>query len=96
MADLMVQINGVQVPLKDCAWFQCKACGCIVAALLAVQECDTYATAEQAHKAWRRDKRSREKDSRDGLTIELMTMAHYREHIGANWECDQHKKASAW
>jgi hypothetical protein len=91
MPDLMVQIGGETVPLKDCGWFQRKACGCIVSALLAVQGGDTYATAEQAHKVWRRDKRSREKDIRDGLTIELITMAHYREHIGAKWECEQHR-----
>lgn len=94
MTVLMAQIDGKTYPLDECGWLQRKPCGCIVAALVAVPARGTaYATAEQAHKHLRPNKRSRDKDTREGLTFELITMAHYREHIGAKWECDQHRKA---
>lgn len=92
---LMVTVGGEQVPLDECGWFQREKCGCIIAAFVAVVGNRVLATAEQAHKHAAPNRRSREKDDREGRTWELMTMAHYRQHIGRRWECDQHRKDGA-
>lgn len=88
---LTVHLDGKPVPLDECGWLQRKSCGCIVAALLAVLGDDVYATVEQAHKHLSPRKDTRAREIRDGYRIELITMAHYREHIGAQWECDEHR-----
>ncbi|MFD5508954.1 hypothetical protein ACFWIB_14425 [Streptomyces sp. NPDC127051] len=96
MNDLMVQIDGEAVPLASCGWLMRETCGCIVAALVAVPTKGiVYATAEQAHRHLEPNKRVRDKDVREGRHMELITMAHYRENIRANWECEQHAAATA-
>jgi hypothetical protein len=94
---LTVTVNDQPVPLDECGWLQRRPCGCIVAAVVAVVECAddsgwVLATADQAHRHLNPTKRDRAKAERAGLTTELITMAHYREDIGANWECEQHQK----
>lgn len=91
---LTVTVNDQQVPLDECGWFERRPCGCIVTATAAVVDGEggwVLATADQAVHHWRRTKRERDRAAREGITTELMTMAHYREHVGANWECAQHK-----
>ena len=51
------------------------------------------ATADQAHRHLNPTKRDRAKADRAGLTTELITMRHYRDHIGAQWECEEHRAA---
>lgn len=92
---LTVVIDGQPIPLDDCGWFERRPCGCIVSAVVAVDAPDredgwVLATADQASKHWNKTKRQQEKAAREGITVELMTMAHYREHIGAKWECEEH------
>lgn len=90
-ATLSVLIDGHHVPLSACGWIQREQCGCIVAALVAVPTRGTvYATAEQAHQHLSKTKRERTEDERAGRYMELITMQHYREQIGAKWECEQH------
>jgi hypothetical protein len=99
---LTVTIDGQPVPLDDCGWIQRRPCGCIVSAVLAVVDAkdDTgwvLAAADQAHRHLNPTKRERTAAEREGITVattELITMAHYREHIGANWECSAHAKAA--
>lgn len=89
---ILIDIDGQHVPLNECGWIERRPCGCIVSAVVAVSEGHyTLATPEQAGQHLRRTKRERDKAAREGLTIEPITMAHYRENIGANWECDAHK-----
>lgn len=93
---LTVTVNDQQVPLDECGWFERRPCGCIVVAVVAVDAPGrddgwVLATADQAHRHLNPTKRDRAKAAEAGLTLELMTVAHYREHVGANWECDQHK-----
>lgn len=91
----MVTVGSELVPLAACGWFQREGCGCIVAAMVAVPgDGNVYATAEQAAKHMRPKKSSRDKDAREGRTWELITMAYYREHIGAKWECAEHAPAA--
>ncbi|NUP46165.1 MAG: hypothetical protein HOW97_02455 [Catenulispora sp.] len=92
---LMVTVAGEQVPLDECGWFQREKCGCIIAAVVAVVGSRVIATAEQAHKHMTPSAHTRAKEDREGCTWELMTMAHYRQHIGRRWECDQHRKDGA-
>ncbi|MFE9286645.1 hypothetical protein ACH4NO_18330 [Streptomyces olivaceus] len=96
--NLTVVVDGEHVPLDACGWFERRPCGCIVAAAVAVVEARddsgwVLATADQAHRHMNPTKRDRDRAAKAGLRTELMTMAHYREHVGANWECEQHAAA---
>jgi hypothetical protein len=93
---LTVMVANQPVPLDECGWLQRRPCGCIVSAVVAVVGSRVIATAQQAHEHLNRTKRERTAAERDGITVattELITMAHYHEHIGANWECEQHAAA---
>ncbi|OQQ13026.1 hypothetical protein B0675_40115 [Streptomyces sp. M41(2017)] len=95
---LTVTVNDQPVPLDDCGWIQRRPCGCIVAALVAVSGSRVVATAQQAHEHLNKGKREQAAAEREGITVgrtELITMQHYRDHIGANWECDAHKPQPA-
>ncbi|MFE0470572.1 hypothetical protein ACFW2V_03000 [Streptomyces sp. NPDC058947] len=97
---LKVEVDGMLVSLDECGWFQRRPCGCIVAAVTAVVETVddsgwVLATAEQAHRHLNPRKRDRDRAAREGITTELMTMRHYREHVGANWECDTHERPAS-
>lgn len=87
---LTVTVDGQPVPLDECGWFERRPCGCIVSAIVAVVGDRVIATADQAIRHWNPTIRQRERAAREGVTVELMTMTHYREHIGADWECEQH------
>lgn len=98
--NLTVTIDGQSVPLDECGWIERRSCGCIVSAVVAVVETTdesgwVLATADQAHQHFNPKKRDRDEAAREGLTTELITMQHYREHIGANWECETHAKTEA-
>ncbi|MEU8829422.1 hypothetical protein [Streptomyces sp900116325] len=95
MPDLMVQIDGQTLPLKDCSWSMWAPCGCMVAISLAVGGEQILATEEQAHKNHSPRKRDRDREIRLGYRWELITMARYRNEIGSKWECDQHQRATS-
>ena len=97
---LTVTVNGQPEPLEACGWLQRRPCGCIVAAVVAVvgtvdDSGHVLATADQAHRHLNPTKRDRERAAKAGLTTELITMRHYRDHIGAKWECEQHATPAA-
>jgi hypothetical protein len=95
---LTVTVDGQPVPLDDCGWIERRPCGCIVSAAVAVVTGNggrTLATEDQAAKHLRPTKRDRTGAEREGLRLELITMRHYREHIGAKWECDTHTTSTA-
>jgi hypothetical protein len=85
-----VTIDGQPVPLDECGWLERRPCGCITSALVAVSGSRVVATPEQAHAHLNPTKRARGQAAKERLAVELITMTHYREHIGANWECEQH------
>jgi hypothetical protein len=64
---------------------QREKCGCIVSATVAVVGPRVIATAEQAEKDLFPNSRSRAKNEREGRAWDLITMAHYRQDIGAKW-----------
>jgi hypothetical protein len=97
---LTVTINDQPVPLDECGWIERRPCGCIVAAVVAVDAPDredgwVLATADQAHRHLNPTKTDRRRAERAGLRTELITMRHYREEIGAKWECEQHANPAA-
>lgn len=95
---LSVTVNGQPVPLDECGWLERRPCGCIVSAVVAVVDGEggwLLATADQAHRHLNRTKRDRDRAAKAALTTELITMTHYREHIGAKWECAAHTKDGA-
>lgn len=95
---LTVTVHGKPVPLDECGWIQRRPCGCIVAAVVAVVGARVIATADQAHQHLNPTKRDRTTAEREGITVpttELITMTHYRENIGANWECAEHAAPKA-
>ncbi|MFG3127423.1 hypothetical protein ACGFZU_06940 [Streptomyces tendae] len=95
MTTNLTVVDGESVSLDACGWFERRPCGCIVAAVVAVVETldDSgwvLATADQAHRHMNPTRRDRDRAAKAGLRTELMTMANYRTHVGANWECQQH------
>ncbi|MFJ7111743.1 hypothetical protein ACIQW4_01015 [Streptomyces albogriseolus] len=100
MTELKVEIDGALVSLDECGWIERRPCGCIVSAAVAVVKTVddsgwVLATPEQAHRHLNPTKRDRDRAAKAGLRTELITMQHYRENIGANWECTQHQKAAS-
>ncbi|MFJ8345091.1 hypothetical protein ACIQ9J_01685 [Streptomyces sp. NPDC094153] len=93
--NLTAAIDGQHVPLEECGWIESRPCGCIVAAAVAVAGHRVLATVEQAHRHLNPTKRDRDRAAKAGLTTELITMQHYRENIGAHWECQQHAPVEA-
>lgn len=91
---ISVEIDGQHIPLDDCGWLHRRACGCIAAAVLAHVTGDggwTITTPDQAHRHFTRRKDTRARETRQGMTVELITMQHYREHIATRWECPTHQ-----
>jgi hypothetical protein len=100
MPELKVEIDGALVPLDECGWIERRPCGCIVAAVVAVdaphrEDGWVLATADQAHRHLNPTTRDRDRAAKAGLRTELITMQHYQKNIGAKWECSQHQKATA-
>lgn len=95
---ITVCIDGQNVPLDECGWVKRRACGCVRAVASAVCEGEggwLLANADQAHRHFTARKDSRARETREGVTVDLITMDHYREHIGANWECPDHPRKPA-
>lgn len=95
---LTVTVDDKPVALDDCGWIQRRPCGCIVSAVVAVVTAKNntgwvLATADQATQHLLPTKRDRDRAAKAGLRTELITMQHYRDHIGAKWECPAHATA---
>lgn len=95
---ITVQFDGQAVPLDECGWLQREPCGCITAAVVAVVTGEggwTIADPDTAHRHFTKRKTERARDLKRGVTVELITMQHYRENIAANWECPAHPRKPA-
>jgi hypothetical protein len=94
--NLMVEVDGETVPLASCAWIQREKCGCVVSVALAVAGDRVLVSEEQAHKHFTPRRPSREKEIREGLRTELITMATYDASLRHSpWECELHQKQVA-
>lgn len=94
MPDLMVQINGQMVPLKDSVWITWAPCGCPCGALTAAFGDEAFATEEQAWRECFPLKRERDKYQRQGYRLELMGWDRYRSDIDLAAKCPHAKGAT--
>jgi hypothetical protein len=85
----MAVIDGTPVPLKDCAWVQTMACGCICSVATAAYDDVAYATEQQIHEHTVPLKRDRERQVRHGFTWQLITFEQYKALHGGPyaWKC---------
>ncbi|MER7151212.1 hypothetical protein [Streptomyces lydicus] len=77
MADLAltVEIDGQQHPLRDCFWILASPTGCVYSSTHG----DTAVDAETAHQLFTRLKRDRDREARQGWTVQLLTPAQWDE-----------------
>lgn len=73
----MVIIDGATVRLADCFWVRTDATGCAYSSLHG----DMAATAEQAHKEFKPRQRDRDRDTRQGYTVQLLTRYQWDEQV---------------
>ena len=93
MSAATVAIDGRPVPLDDCIWLQCRPCGCVVAAVVAVVEGEwTLATADQAHEHLNPTQRDRDRATQAGLTTVPVSSLQYREQFRDSWRCPEHAR----
>jgi hypothetical protein len=69
MPDLMVQIDDQTVPLTRCKWVLLDPAGCAFSSSTG----DSFVDAEQAHKPWKPRQRDRDRQIRQGWTVQLVT-----------------------
>jgi hypothetical protein len=74
---LMTEIDGAVTPLADCEWVLFAACGCPVGCMVA----DIAPSEELAWKEHYPLKRDRDRATREGLRMELMTRARWAAEI---------------
>ncbi|MFE2497156.1 hypothetical protein [Streptomyces scopuliridis] len=92
MPELMVQIDGQNWPLTNCAWITWAPCGCPVGALTAAWGDEVFGTEEQALRYIFPTKRERERRVRQGYRVELMGWDRYRRDVDLTARCP-HVKA---
>jgi hypothetical protein len=78
--------------LDDTMWLQRRPCGCIVAAVAAVVDGRTLATAEQANDHFNPTPIDRGRAANARLTVVPVTGAEYRSRYQARWRCDEHAR----
>lgn len=87
---LLVQIDGVTVPLDDCFWVRIDSAGCAFSSITG----DMAATEEQAHKAFKPRQRDRDRDIRQGFTVRLLSHDQWRDQAAPCFygKCAHHPK----
>ncbi|MEU2789092.1 hypothetical protein [Streptomyces sp. NPDC007100] len=74
MPDLMVNLGGRTVPLKDCFWVLFNGDGCAEGSQLGRCAVDE----EQAHKRFTPRQRDRDREIRQGYRVELVDRGQWR------------------
>lgn len=96
--NLMVEIDGQTVALKDAVWVERRPCGCPCSVMNADWgDGMVFATEDQARKELIPLKRDRDRAIRRGFTMELISFEHYRTAINITAQCEkcQPKKQAA-
>lgn len=93
MPELMVRIDDVAVPLRDCFWVLFDPNGCAVGSCTG----ESAANAESAHLRFTPRQRDRDRQARQGYLIELLHRPQWREKAQACFlgKCEHGKKAAA-
>jgi hypothetical protein len=97
MPDLKVEIDGVFVSLAACCWVVTKPCGCIASVMTAAFGDEAFATKEQALKEMWPLKKERDRYTRPGWEIQLITFEDYKVRYGDPdaWKCPHTKQKAA-
>ncbi|MFJ1696228.1 hypothetical protein ACIOHC_13915 [Streptomyces sp. NPDC088252] len=94
MPELMVQIEDSTVPLAKCVWITWAPCGCPCGALTAGYGDTAHATEGQALAEIWPTKRERDKYTRQGYRVELMSWDRYQAEIDLAAKCPHIATAS--
>lgn len=79
MPELLVQIGGETLPLRSCHWVLFGPNDCAYGS----EYGDAAADAEQAHKNLRPYKRDRDRETRQGYRVELLSKKQWQEQAAA-------------
>ena len=79
MPELLVQLDGQTVPLQCCRWVQFTADGCAIASLLG----DCAVDADAAHREFTPRQRDRDRQTRQGHQVELLTRDQWKQRAEA-------------
>ncbi|MFJ1647927.1 hypothetical protein [Streptomyces sp. NPDC088258] len=75
MPDLMVQIDGQTIPLKDCFWVLADTTGCVYSSAHG----NTAVNEEAAHRHFTPRQHERARHNRQGWTVQLLTPQQWSE-----------------
>lgn len=92
MTDLLVRIDNQNHPLRSCHWVLLGPDGCAYGSTYG----DGATDAERAHRNFTPRQRDRDRQTRQGYRIELLTKDQWREQAGPCFygKC-QHRKAAS-
>jgi hypothetical protein len=91
MTTLLVQIDGATMPLSSCHWVLFDPTGCASGS----EYGDGAVSAEQAHKNFTPRQRDRDKQTRQGWRIDLLTKEQWHEQAGpCFYGTCEHRKAA--
>ena len=78
MTDILVRLGGQTLPLRSCHWVLFDANDCAHAS----EYGDGATTAEQAHKNFTPRQRDRDRQTRQGFHVELLSKEQWRKQAG--------------
>jgi len=78
MPELLVQIGGQTLPLRSCHWVLFDPTGCATAS----EYGDGAAGPDEAHKNFTPRQRDRDRQTRQGYRIELLSKDQWRQQAG--------------
>ncbi|MEU0393868.1 hypothetical protein ABZ208_13995 [Streptomyces sp. NPDC006208] len=89
---LLVELDGQPVELKDAVWVAYRPCGCACSVMDADWgDGEVFASEDQAWREFYPLKKDRDRAIKQGYRLELVTFAHYRQHIDILATCDECK-----
>lgn len=90
---LTVEIDGQQLPLRDCFWVLADPAGCAFGSVHG----DLAASADEAHRRLTRLQRNRERQHRQGWTVRLLTHGQWDAQAKPCFlrTCQHHTEVSA-
>lgn len=89
MTRIAIELDGIFVPLDQCAWIMRESCGCIASAVVAQVDGDEgwiLVTDDQAHRHFEPSEYRRQRDGERGVSIELV-----RANGVGLWPCREHR-----
>lgn len=90
---LMVQIGDEVLPLAQCFWIRVSPSGCVFSSVHG----DTALTAADAHKEFTPRQRDRDRETKQGWKVQLVTKAQWKEQAEPCFmrTCEHRQQAAA-